>query len=276
MQCRVFFLSFVLLASARAQHPPAQISVPWAPLPADVDTAPSLPIYGSSVMDRQRSWPPDSDFVSVSTLGVPKSALKELDKANQSLAKRDWTQARDRLIKAISLYPSYAGAYNNLGVAYAHLGDADHERQALEKAVALDDHLTLAHLNVSRMDIKLGRLSEAETELKKVGILAPRDPTVLGLLSYCQLLQNRFDDAITTSHEAHKLSSPHAFSHYVAARAFEHKGQFDHAAGELKVFLQEEPAGPGADAARKRLQIVQSIERQQATANRSASPRPAQ
>ncbi len=182
---RLFLLVLALVGSAWAQGRSAQSPPrPLTPM-VDIDVDPSPPISATSAIDGQRSRVPDRAFVSISDLSVPARARKEFEKAKQSLAQRNWTQARDRLNKAISFYPAYAGAYNDLGVTYAHLGDVDQERRALEKAIALDDHFALAHLNFGRMDIAEGRLPEAETALKKAAILAPQNPGALIVLSYC-------------------------------------------------------------------------------------------
>jgi Flp pilus assembly protein TadD len=253
---RVFFLVLALVVSVQAQvHPTLRPPTPMV----DIDVDPSPPMNATS--DVQRSRVPDSALVSASDLGIPGRARKELEKANQSFAKQNWIQARDRLNKAISFYPAYAGAYNDLGVAYAHLGDVERERQALEKAIALDGHYTLAELNLGRMNIQEGKLPEAEAALDRAAALAPEDPRAFILLAYCQFLQKHFDDVIATSREAHKLSAAHAFVHRAAARAFEHERQFDNAATELNLFLQEQPAGPAADAVRKELEIVQAAQR---------------
>jgi tetratricopeptide (TPR) repeat protein len=257
MQRRGFFLVLALTGSAYAQGHPAENTRPPTPV-VDID---SVPIGRSSANDAQRNQVSDSTFVSVSDLAVPERARKEVEKANQSMAKNNWSQARDRLNKAISFYPSYANAYNNLAVAYSHLGDVVRERQSLEKAIALDDHYGLARLNLGRMDIEQGKFSEAEMALNKAAILAPEDPGALVLLSYCQFLQKHFDDVIATMYQAHKLSAPHAFVHRAAARAFEQKRQFDRAATELNLFLQEQPVGPAAEAARKELEVVRATQR---------------
>jgi tetratricopeptide (TPR) repeat protein len=260
VQCRMLFLVFALLASAKAQAYPPQISEA-ATSTVDVDMGTSPPINAKPGIDEKRGEVRDSAFVSVLDLGVPHRARKEYEKANQSFARRDWTQARDRLNKAISIYPAYADAYNNLAVAYEHLGDANQERQALEKAIAFNDHYALARLNFGRLEIGEGKLSEAEVSLKKAAALAPQDPRVLIVLGYCQFLQKHFDDTIVTSQEAHKLSAPHAIAHRLAARAYEQKRQFDSAAIELNLFLQEQPVGPAAEATRKELQIVEAAQR---------------
>jgi len=48
-----------------------------------------------------------------------------------------WREAIYRWERAIEIDPSYAEAFNNLGVAYEHEGDLEKARQAYEKAVKL-------------------------------------------------------------------------------------------------------------------------------------------
>lgn len=49
-----------------------------------------------------------------------------------------WREAIYRWQRAVKLDPTYAAAYNNLGVAYEHEGQLDQARQAYEKALALE------------------------------------------------------------------------------------------------------------------------------------------
>lgn len=260
MQRRAFFivLAFATSAFPQVQSPPRP-PAPVVEIDTDVDPAP--PINASSGLRFQQRRSLGNSLVSVADLSTPQRARKELEKANQSFTRQNWAQARDRLDKAISFYPAYAGAYNNLAVAYAYLGDAAQERQALEKAVALNDHFALAHVNLGRIDLKEGKLAEAEVTLAKAATLEPGNAEVLVLLSYCQLLQKRFNDAIATSKAAHLLSFPHAPAHRFAARAFEQKGQFDEALAELNVFLRESPEGTSADEARQEIQAVRAAQR---------------
>lgn len=256
---RVFILVLTAAGCVSGQVHPAQNTLQPATPMVDIDMAPSPPLNSTPAGNVQRRVP-DSAFVSVSDLAVPERARRELEKASRAFARQDWEQARNRLNKAISLYPSYAGAFNDLAVADAHLGDVEGERSSLEKAIALDDHFALAYFNFGRMDVEQGKLPEAETALSKAATLSPLDPRALVLLGYCQFLQKHFDDAVATSDEAHRLSAPHAVAHRVAARAFEQKREYHSAVAELNLFLQEQPVGPTADAARSELQIVQAVQ----------------
>jgi Tfp pilus assembly protein PilF len=215
---------------------------------------------------------PASAFVSASDLGVPGRARKEFDKAKELIARQELTEAIQRLNKAISIYPSYAVAYNNLAVLYARLGETAREREALQKAISLNDHFALAYVNWGRMNIAAGDFPAAQTALVKASAFDPSDPMALILLSWAEFKQRHFDEVVATTHKAHALGKPHAFVHLVAARAFEQLQQGANAIAELEAFLQEEPPGPRADAARKELKTVKTIV-QQLTAQPSLTER---
>jgi len=56
-----------------------------------------------------------------------------------SVAQRGlWREAIYRWEKAVELDPTYAAAYNDLGIAYEHEGDLSKARKAYEKALDLD------------------------------------------------------------------------------------------------------------------------------------------
>jgi tetratricopeptide (TPR) repeat protein len=198
-------------------------------------------------------------FVSASDLSIPNRARKELDKANELAGKRDLAGAIQRLNKAIAICPTYALAYNNLGVMYSRLQDQVREREALQKAISINDHFALAYVNLGRMNMMAGNFPEAESALVKASAFDPRDEMALILLAYAEFQQRKYDEAIAASRKAHALDKPHAFAHRVAARAFEQEKQGANAAAELELFLKEEPPGPRADAARKELEIVRAV-----------------
>ncbi len=202
---------------------------------------------------------PSGAFVSASDLGVPIRARKEFDKASALIGKQELARAIQKLNKAISIYPAYAVAYNNLGVIYSRLEDPVREREALQKAISLNDHCALAYINLGRMNIAAGDFPAAASALYKASTLSPADSITLILLSYSEYMGRRFDEAVATSHRAHMLGQPHAFVHRVAARALEQQRQGAGAIAELELFLREEPTGPRADAARQELEVVKAV-----------------
>ena len=197
--------------------------------------------------------------VSAADLAVPAKAQKEFDKANGWIERQDFTKAIDALNHAISLYPAYAGAYNNLAVIYAREGDRSRERDALQKALSINDHYAPAYVNLGRMDIASNDFPNAEAALKKASSTDPTDAMTLVLLSYAEFMDRRLDEAIATSKLAHLQKGEHAFAHQVAARAFAQKRDGASAISELELFLKEEPSGARADGARKELAALKAI-----------------
>jgi thioredoxin-like negative regulator of GroEL len=192
--------------------------------------------------------------VAVQDMNIPKAARKQFDKASDLIANQEWKKALERLNQALALYPGYAQAYNNLGVVYGRMGDRDAERAALQKAVNLNDHFAPAWVNLARMAIVDRDFRTAQGFLDKASALTPTDSMTLLILANVQLLNLRYDDAIATCHKVHSLGQDsHSLVHFIAARALEHQSRLSDAEEQLHTFLQEEPSGVRADAARKEL-----------------------
>lgn len=195
-----------------------------------------------------------SAAISVADLKVPRNALKEFEKANREMQQQNWKSAETALQRAVKIYPEYAAAFNNLGVAYAHMGDRGREFEALRQAITIDSRYAPAHLNLARMEIATNKFPAAEAELKEAVSLAPTDGAMLVLLTYAEYMNHHFDDAVNNCRKVHALNNaPHAFAHWTAAFALEQKNQIAEAGDEFRTFLSEEATGVRADDARKEL-----------------------
>lgn len=235
---------------------------------AQRDANSNIPVSASSSADfeirlKGTSTPqyfavPANAFVSASDLAVPRRARKEIEKATELIRRQELQEAIKKLNKAIHLYPQYAVAYNNLAVIYGQLGDRVHENEALQKAISLNPNLALGYVNLGRMEMKANNYPAAEPLLAKAAELNPADVNALVLLSYSEFMDKSFDAAIESSRKAHALQQPHAFAHRVAARAFEQEKRGADAIAELEAFLEEEPSGPRAEAARQEIDVVRT------------------
>jgi Flp pilus assembly protein TadD len=58
-----------------------------------------------------------------------------------------WKEATHRWQRAVEIDPTYAAAWNNLGIGYEHEGRFEEARKAYEKAVALDPKNILIRQN---------------------------------------------------------------------------------------------------------------------------------
>jgi tetratricopeptide (TPR) repeat protein len=197
---------------------------------------------------------PGAPSVAAVDLNVPNSARKEFDKANEDMARQDWASALKRLNQAISIYPQYALAYNNLAVTYGHLNDPPHEREALEKAIALNNHFVPALVNLAKLCFRDKDQVRAETLLESATRAEPNNAGTMMLLAQAQLLNKHYDAVIATARKVHGI--PHqnlAVVHYIAARAFERENRLQDALAELQIFLSEEPTGARADHVREEI-----------------------
>lgn len=253
MKSRLMCVVILLAGSAAAQlDQPGLNRMDVSVINAEVD-------QGLSVSANQKNYSAGA-LVSAADLAVPARARKEFDKANELLRKQDWSHAARDLQKALTIDPGFAGAYNNLGVAYANLGDIVSERNALHKAIELNDHFALAYVNLGRMDITNGNYPAAQAAFENASTLDATDPVAPTLLAYAELEQGHLQRTIAASQKAHALSAPHALAHRFAARAFEQQGQFERAIAELTQFLKEQGSGPHADSARQEIEIVRQLQ----------------
>ena len=198
-------------------------------------------------------------FVSVSDLSIPANAQKEFEKANRLISRQEWAKAKERLGKAIAIYPNYAAAYNNLGVIYSRTGDLAQAREALERAIAVNDHMALAYVNLGRVSFRTKDFPGVEAFISRALSLAAPDADELTLLAYAEVADQHLDQVIETSRQAHQTQlSNHAYLHVLAAKAHELQGKDDAAVAELQQYLSEEPAGRRAERVRTMLAKFQA------------------
>jgi len=199
-----------------------------------------------------------NNSVAAVDLDIPAEAEKEFDKASDAMSRQDWPGAEGRLKQATALYPHYAMAYNNLAVVYSHMNDRTQQREALEKAITLNDHLVPALSNLAKLCLQDGNSARAETLLEGALRAEPNNAGTMMLLAQAQLLNKHFDAAIATVHTAHSM--PHqglAVIHFIAARAFERQDRPQEALIELRMFLTEEPTGARADQVHKEIDQIE-------------------
>lgn len=196
--------------------------------------------------------------VAVQDMKIPSAAKKPFRKANDLIAQQNWKKAIEQLNRAIAIYPKYAEAYNNLGVVYARMGDRADEKEALQKALNINDHFAAAWVNLARMSIVDRDFPQAESLLDKAAGLDPTDSQTLMILANVELMNLHYQQAIGHCQKTHALGQDsHSLVHFIAARAYEHESQIPQAISELKMFLKEEPDGIRAQAARKELTALQ-------------------
>ena len=198
-------------------------------------------------------------MIDVTDLQTSPKALAEFHKAEDAIQHQDWAKAIERYQKALAIDPKFAAAYNNLGYAYARIGDGAHQREALDHAIELNRHAVEPLMNRGLLALQEKDKATAENLLDQAIRLDPQNAEALILLTRAQLMNAHYDEALVTVRQLD--AAPHAkypVIHYLAARAFEAERKIAQAAAQLRQFLQEEPQGARADAARQELAQLES------------------
>jgi Flp pilus assembly protein TadD len=87
--------------------------------------------------------------VAIAPLGADTrdDAKKQVEFGIMVAQKGLWREAIGRWERAAKLDPTYAAAFNNLGIGYEHEGELDKARGAYEKALELEPNNTLIRQN---------------------------------------------------------------------------------------------------------------------------------
>lgn len=213
-------------------------------------------LLNSTMLNRQAERdlsPLENPTISVSKLDLkaPGKARHEYDKGVLLLNRKDYQGAAEHLNTAITIYPDFVAAYNSLGSAEMSLGQNEKARDAFTKAVTLDDHLPISHLNLGCAQLALKDYPAAEQSVKKAADIAPMDMQVLTALGYAELTNHDYNGVIATAKEVHsKKHKDAAIVHYYAAAAYDNLNNLTEAQHQLELFLHEDPKSPAAGAAR--------------------------
>jgi len=104
---------------------------------------------------------------------VPPEAQKEFKKGTAASKKSDHQGAVDHFQKAVSIDPEFADGYNNLGSAYAALGQIEQAASQFQKAIDLVPDHSLAVANLSVALCKMRHFHEAEKVARRALKLDP-------------------------------------------------------------------------------------------------------
>ena len=199
----------------------------------------------------------ESGTVSALDLEAPRGAVAEFNKAAELLQHQKAADALTHLRKAISSYPKFVSAHNNLGLAYLETDQQDRAREEFETAAKLDGKFAESFLNIGKLALLQKDFVEAESNLEKAAAVRPGDAKLLTVLAYAQNGGHEYLHAIETAVRVHELRHDGlANVHYVAAAAAIALKDFDVVQRELEFFLKEDPTNPLAPTARYNLKIL--------------------
>lgn len=202
--------------------------------------------------------------VNAALASVPKPALTAYQNALALAKAGDSRKAVDQLKIALSLYPDFGPALNELGVQYLKLNERHKAADALRSAVRLmpDDFTSRLNFGISLVEIK--NHTEAESHLRTALAKNSGSPLAHMYLGVALIGLNNLAEAESELLTAVKLGGPRlGLPHYYLGGIYWRQGKYTPAVAELEKYLQAAPNAPNAERVRatiSQLRSKQSIE----------------
>jgi len=206
---------------------------------------------------------------------APKTARKEFEKGEQSLAKRDINGARGHLAKAVQEFPCYARAQTDLGAILALLGRSKDAETALQKAIQCDPGYPDAYLQLGLVYNSQKNYRSSITELTEGTRHAPSAWQFYYQLGIARFGLGQFTEAEQGFLKARSFNPPqHEDIQIKLADVYLKEGQFNKAYAEMQAYLAANPQGRFAEKIKGIMHQMESSGTVQPARAETPSPQP--
>jgi tetratricopeptide (TPR) repeat protein len=211
--------------------------------------------------------------ISMTSLQAPRDAKALFDKGLKSEDKGKWAEGEKHFERAVSIYPQYAAAWNEIGLCLENQQKLPEAREAYRKALAADGKFVKPYLQLAGIALKERKWQEALDASGQVIKLNPvdfADPYFYSAVASFNLRD--LDTAHKQAVEASNRDSQHRFPkiEHLLGIIRAQKGDLAAAAEHLKTYLQLSPKASDAGEARSELEQVEKLAASRAQAG---SPR---
>lgn len=121
---------------------------------------------------------------------------EKIERAMELFREGKYKESIDGFSSVLETEPDNADVYNNMGVAYACVGDFEHAEKCYVRAIELDPELAQAYINLSDLYYKHGDLASALGTLQRGSYELQDNLTIAHLLARVYIEDQRWDDAI--------------------------------------------------------------------------------
>lgn len=202
---------------------------------------------------------PADRFISVTELSqnIPSQAKKEFNKASEAANAGRTEDAIAHLRKAISVFPDFVRARNDLGTYLFSLGRLEEAAEELRKAVSIDNKSFNPALNLGMVLVHLQRFAEAAEILRRGLSLEPNSPAANLYLGMALVGLGDLNDAEKTLKTAHSLGgNKYAIALFHLGQIYMSRGERDAATKSFENYLLEVPEARNADQVRKMIALL--------------------
>lgn len=188
---------------------------------------------------------------------IPAQARKEFERASDASKAGKIEEAITHFRKAITLYPPYVMAHNDLGAQFLSQGKLDNAAEEFRRAIQLDPNAFNPRLNLGIVLVQQHQFFEAAAMLKIALALQPNSAAARLYNGRALEGLNAPDEAERELKAAHELGgSAYAVALFYLGRVYMKKGERELARKTLQRYLHETPNDLNAPEARKLLEVL--------------------
>jgi Flp pilus assembly protein TadD len=190
---------------------------------------------------------------------IPKKAREAYKRSVRLTNQGQIREAIEELKRAITIYPEYVHAYNDLGVAYIRLDLIEDAIRALEKSISLDPKALNPRLNLGIANVRRQDYAKAEQPLRDALAIDETAPLVHLYLGITLWKTDRSIEAENEFSRALSLGgSEIAIAHYYLGQLYAGKDRIEEAVAELEAYIKQKPASEDAQQARQKIAELRS------------------
>jgi Flp pilus assembly protein TadD len=212
------------------------------------------PDIGTIVLHRLANV--EGSAISAISLRAPKDARKAYEKGFSASGKKKWGEAQAHFEQAVALYPQYAEAWYELGVAFHEQDKLEQARNAYTHALEADSKFLKPYRQMTAIAVRERKWEEANQITERLLRLDPIDfPDAYFFSSVANFNLGSLDAAEKSAREGLRLDSNHRIPRFehLLGMILASKRDYAGAALIIRSYLQREPDARNADEVRKQL-----------------------
>lgn len=200
--------------------------------------------------------------LSITSMQAPKDAKKAYEKGAAALKKDKLDEAERELQKAVSIYPEYASAWQDLGYVLERKEKLDDAREAYEKALKADSKFVKPYIHLAGIYAREQKWEEVVQTTERVLRLNPYDyPGAYFYNAVANLNLQNLDAAEKSAREGLKQDELHRLPklEHVLGVVLAQKNDLNGASEHMKAYLKFAPNARDADFVRNQLAEIEKL-----------------
>lgn len=194
--------------------------------------------------------------------GIPQPAAELYKQALDLSQKGENKEAIKKLKEALTKYPRFVSAYNELGVQYMRLGQLSEAAEALRAALRLSPYAFTPRLNYGIVLVKQKEFAAAEIELRRALERDSRSVLAHLYLGRALIGLGKYKDAETTLRQTLAIGGSEAnLAHRYLGALYIEQGDDAQAINELETYLRLEPQDKDAAQIREIIRNLKAKKR---------------